>query len=321
MISQVKADLAAISANRQTLRPFYEMNYVLVPPGQPRVAVEFFENPDESDLDGGEDPVGRYPIPSVMPIEGWPREVSGLTLEDWQIDIDHDGGDRHAIIVQPATGDLWEMWQAKRTGSNWQAACGAKFNLGSHASRPLSWTSADTAGLQMFPALVRYDEFCAAKSRRPAAVVARTRRACIYPATHYASSSTTASRPAMGQRFRLKAGFIVPATWTIHEKAVCYALKKYGALIADNGNFFFGLGLARPALPVECLRSSPHDRRRSIRGHRNDRAHGGAASTEPARRRCGTRSGRALRIARVSRRHGHGFATGGDSLGQVLRSG
>jgi hypothetical protein len=239
MISQVKADLAAIAANRQTLRPFYEMNYVLIPANQPPIDVEFVTYPDESDLDGGEEPIGRYPIPSVMPIEGWPREVPGLSLEDWQTDINDDGGDRHAIIVQPATGDLWEMWQAKRIGSNWEASNGAKFNLGSNALRPLSWTSADAAGLQMFPAVVRHDECMRGKVEHALRlIVARTRREFIYPATHYASSSTSVNRPAMGQRFRLKAGFSVPASWTIHAKAVCHALKKYGALVADNGNFF-----------------------------------------------------------------------------------
>src|SRR5207237_5070550 len=33
-------------------------------------------------------------------------------------------------------------------------------------------------------------------------------------------------------------GFVIPDTWTIEEKAVLRALKKYGALVADNGNFF-----------------------------------------------------------------------------------
>src|SRR4051812_40888118 len=39
IIAQIKADL---SASRQTLRPFYEMNYVLVPDTQPRVPINFF---------------------------------------------------------------------------------------------------------------------------------------------------------------------------------------------------------------------------------------------------------------------------------------
>src|SRR5213075_2339416 len=69
-------------------------------------------------------------------------------------------------------------------------------------------------------------------------VVKRTRAECIYPARHYASSLTNPNLPAMGQRLRLKASFAIPGTWTKQEKAVLTALKKYGALVADNGNFF-----------------------------------------------------------------------------------
>jgi hypothetical protein len=71
-------------------------------------------------------------------------------------------------------------------------------------------------------------------------VVKRSRKEYIYPATHYASSipASSTNYPAMGQRLRLKAGFAIPSNWTIEEKAVLLALKKYGAIVADNGNFF-----------------------------------------------------------------------------------
>jgi hypothetical protein len=98
MITQIKADL---SSSRQTLRPFYEMNYVLVPDNQPRVTIPFLDYPDESDLDGGAFPNGNYPIPSNMPIESWPKDTGGLTLQQWQMDVNNTGGDRHAIIVAP----------------------------------------------------------------------------------------------------------------------------------------------------------------------------------------------------------------------------
>jgi hypothetical protein len=113
--------------------------------------------------------------------------------------------------------------------------------LASNALRPAGWTSGDAAGLPMFPALVRYDE-CERGMVEHALrlVVAQTRREYIYPANHYASSipATSTNYPAMGQRFRLKASFVIPDNWTIEEKAVLRALKKYGALVADNGNFF-----------------------------------------------------------------------------------
>src|SRR4051812_35548662 len=238
IIAQVTSDL---SSSRRTLRPFYEMNFVLVPDAQPRVTIPFFNYPDESDLDGGVFPNGSYPIPANLPIETWPRGTGNLTLQQWQQDVNNTGGDRHAIVVAPGAGSIWETWLTKLTGTSWQASNGAKFNLNSNALRPAGWTSGDAAGLPMFPAIVRYDE-CERGMVEHALriVVAKSRREYIYPATHYASSipATSTNYPAMGQRVRLKAGFVIPDSWTIEEKAVLRALKKYGALVADNGNFF-----------------------------------------------------------------------------------
>src|ERR1700730_9604149 len=238
MIAQIISDLGV---SRRTLRPFYEMNYVLVPDNQPRITVPFFNYPDESDLDGGTFPNGNYPIAPSLPIETWPKDTGNLTLQQWQQDVNNTGGDRHAIIVAPGAGSIWETWLTKLTGSGWQASNGAKFNLNSNVWRPAGWTSGDAAGLPMFPALVRYDE-CERGMVEHALriVVAKTRREYIYPADHYASSipSTSTSYPAMGQRVRLKSSFVVPSGWTIEEKAVLQALKKYGAMVADNGGFF-----------------------------------------------------------------------------------
>src|SRR4051812_6330000 len=238
IIAQVTSDL---SSSRRTLRPFYEMNFVLVPDAQPRVTIPFFNYPDESDLDGGVFPNGSYPVPANLPIETWPRGTGNLTLQQWQQDVNNSGGDRHAIIVAPGAGSIWETWLAKLTSSGWQASNGAKFNLNSNALRPDGWTSGDAAGLPMFPALVRYDE-CQRGMVEHALriVVAKSRREYIYPATHFASSipASSSSYPAMGQRVRLKAGFVIPENWTVEEKAVLKALKKYGALVADNGGFF-----------------------------------------------------------------------------------
>lgn len=240
MIARVKADLA-VSAGRQNLRLFSEMNYVLVPDNQPAQPITFFLYSDESDLDGGTDPVGLYPIPPNLPVELWPVETGNLTNAEWQQDINEDGGDRHSIIVKPGAGYIWETWRTKRTGTAWEAANGAKWNLASNTLRPAGWTSADAAGLPMFPALVRYDE-CQRGMVEHALrlIVKRTRTGPIYPATHQASNPETSDPdvPAMGQRFRLKASYVIPENWTIQEKAVLRALKKYGAIVADNGNFF-----------------------------------------------------------------------------------
>jgi hypothetical protein len=231
MIAQIITDLGS---SRATLRAFQEMNFVLVPDSQPLVAIAFVDYPDESDP-------SPYPIPGNLPIETWPTGTGSLTLQQWQQDTNNLGGDRHAIIVQPGSASLWEMWQAKLVGTNWQASNGAKFDLGSNALRPAGWTSGDAAGLAMFPALPRYDE-CARGMVEHACrlVVKRTRKQYIYPANHYASSTpaTQTNVPAMGQRLRLKASFVIPATWNKEETAILLALKKYGAIVADNGNFF-----------------------------------------------------------------------------------
>jgi hypothetical protein len=231
MIAQIISDL---SASRRSLRAFKEMNFVLVPDNQPLAPINFVDYPDESDP-------SPYPIPPNLPIETWPSETDPLTLEQWQRDTNNLGGDRHAVIVQPGNGLIWEMWQAKLVGTNWEASNGAKFNLNTNGLRPLTWTSGDAAGLPMFPALPRFDE-CERGMVEHACriVVARTRREYLYPATHYASTTpaTQTNVPAMGQRVRLKSSFVIPANWTKQEKAVLLGLKKYGALVADNGGFF-----------------------------------------------------------------------------------
>src|SRR6267143_693272 len=77
-------------------------------------------------------------------------------------------------------------------------------------------------------------------SSTPAGLSWRAHAANTYPATHYASTTpaTQTNVPAMGQRVRLKSTFVIPPTWTKQEKALLLGLKKYGALVADNGGFF-----------------------------------------------------------------------------------
>ncbi len=148
MIAQVKSDLLS---TRQTVRGFYEMNYVLVPDDQPRLTIPFFNYPDESDLDGGTFPNGSYPIPSNLPVEGWPKGTGDLTLEDWQRDVNDDGGDRHAIIVAPASGSIWETWLTRLTNDGWEASNGAKFDLNSNALRPPGGPPATPPASRCFP--------------------------------------------------------------------------------------------------------------------------------------------------------------------------
>jgi hypothetical protein len=233
MIAQIVMDL---HTNRAVLTPEFEMNYVLVPDSQPLVPIHFLKYPEDSDLNGGTYPFGLYPIPTNMPIESWPVGTGSQTLYQWQT---NSGGDRHSIVVQPGAGFSWETWEAQLVGTNWQAANGAIFNLNTNGLRPAGLTSGDAAGFPMFPALVRYDEAERGLIEHACRlVVAKSLKAYIYPATHYASSITNGNYPAMGQRLRLKSTFTVPPGWTKEEKAVLAGLKKYGAMVADNGNYF-----------------------------------------------------------------------------------
>ena len=252
MIAQIMADLRS---DRRTLIAFQEMNYVIVPDNQPRQDIEFFNYSDQSDLDGGIDPKGKYPIPANLPIEGWPTQTGGQTLADWQTAV--DDSDRHAIMVAPTSGFIWETWLTHRTNTNWEASNGAKFDLKSNALRPAGWTSGDAAGLPMFPALPRFDECERGMIEHACRIVVK--RSCyrnqIYPATHFAAPSTNTSvdLPAMGQRVRLKSGFIIQDSWTKQEKAILRGLKKYGALVADNGNFFSISVTPDNRWPVGCF--------------------------------------------------------------------
>jgi hypothetical protein len=232
MIAMINSEL---SSSRRQLRGFFEMNFVLIPDGQPLVPIDLFLYADESDP-------SPYPIPWNLPVEGWPRETGTLTLDEWQRDLNLNGGDRHSIMVQPGTGGVWETWQTRKlVDQSWEAANGAKFNFNTNAQRPLGWTSGDAAGLSMFAGIARFDETERGQIEHALRIVVKhTRGEYIYPASHVASDpfTTDPNVPAMGQRLQLLPSFTVPSNWTIEEKAVCAALKKYGAIVADNGNFF-----------------------------------------------------------------------------------
>jgi hypothetical protein len=225
--------IASIGAAK-TLEYNLDMNFIIVPRDQPRVPVRITEYAAESDP-------GPFPVPANAPIENWPLHrnedlaalpKSGQTLAQLQREGE---GDRHVIIVDPGNAKLHEFWQARKTDSGWQASTAATFDLQTGALRPERWTSADAAGLPIFPAIVRYDE-CAkgivAHAMR--VTVSRTRRAYVLPATHWASSRLDPSLPRMGERLRLRRDFDA-STFPPHARAILEGLKKYGMFVADNG--------------------------------------------------------------------------------------
>ena len=106
--------------------------------------------------------------------------------------------------------------------------------------RQPGWTSADAAGLPIFPGLVRYDE--ASTGTIPHALrftVNASREAYVPPANHWASNSTSVNLPPMGMRVRLKASFVIPTSYSRETKAILKALQKYGMIVADNGSNWF----------------------------------------------------------------------------------
>ncbi len=199
-----------------------DMPFILVPADQPKVPLEIGAR-DESDP-------GPYPIPDQAPVEGWP--LSGIPLEKLQREGE---GDRHVIVVDPSAMKLYELFYSFRKADGWKADSAAVFDLRSNKLRPDGWTSADAAGLPIFPAIVRYDECERGMVGHAMRVTFRkTRRAYVYPATHYASPHKDPGLPRMGERFRLKKSFDV-SRFPPHVRAILNGLKKYGMICADNG--------------------------------------------------------------------------------------
>ncbi|MGE5236066.1 MAG: hypothetical protein ACM3O7_06950 [Acidobacteriota bacterium] len=194
--------------------------FVIVPGIQPFVTVSF-DYADESDP-------GPYPIPADAPIEGGP-----------------DGtGDRHVLVLDNDTCTLYEMFDAwPQTDGSWLAGSGAVFDFTSNALRPAGWTSADAAGLPILPGLVRYDEVARGEIKHAIRFTAAlTRRAYVWPARHFASSSTDPTRPPMGQRFRLKASVDISG-FPLEVQVILTALKTYGLILADNGSNWYLSGV------------------------------------------------------------------------------
>jgi len=132
-------------------------------------------------------------------------------------------------------------------GASWNANCGAVFDLNSNALRPAGWTSADAAGLPIFPGLVRYDEvfeqgFIGHALRF---TVQNTRHAYVSPARHYASSSTNPNLPPMGMRVRLK-GSVDISSFSPAMQVILRAMKQYGMMVADNGSNWYVSGAPDP---------------------------------------------------------------------------
>lgn len=184
-----------------------------------------FEYADESDA-------GPYPIPSNVRIEGGPDAT----------------GDRHALLVDRDACKLYELFALyPRSGEPaWRAGSGAIWSLRSNKLRPLGWTSADAAGLPILPGLARYQEVRnGVIDHALRFTVRRSRSAYVYPARHFASTSTDPALPPMGLRLRLRSNYPI-AGFPPQARVILRALKRYGMIVADNGSSWYVSGAPSP---------------------------------------------------------------------------
>ncbi len=202
--------------------------YVVVAGSQAKVPMNFTSWPGESDP-------GPYPFPPNAPVEG------GAAAS----------GDRHVLTVDRDGWKLYETYSSYpiNSGASWDAANGAVWNLSSNKLRTTGWTSADAAGLPIFPGLVRRDEVVQIAEIKHALrfTAQTTRTSYVYPATHQAGSTSNVNAPPMGLRLRLKASFnINDSRFSPNVRVILRALQKYGLILADNGSNWYISGTHDP---------------------------------------------------------------------------
>ena len=262
-ISKLPADkhsaawLASMNSSTTYLHPDFGPNpggypygipFIVVAGEQPLVTIKF-QYASESDK-------GPYPFGRRTPIEGGANA----------------GGDRHAIMVNPRTCTLYELWDAHYSARGSTAGSGAIWHLRSNRLRPDGWTSADAAGLPILPGLLNFAQVQAAvRTGKPITHAIRftaevTQAAHLWPARHDASSDISANVPPMGARFRLKASFDVARfcrnsqPYCRDAKAILVEMKNYGLILADNGSNWYFQGSAFPQWPdalVSLLKAIP----------------------------------------------------------------
>ena len=190
--------------------------------GQPSVPVVYNTSPTQSDA-------GPMPIPANAPIEG--AGAAGYS-------------DHHVLVLDQSNCFLYELYQGVLQGDgSWQAASGAIWDLLNDNARPYTWTSADAAGLPIFPGLIRYDEVASGAIRHAIRfTLANTRDEYVLPATHQASNSVSPARAALGARLRLRADFDI-SSYSHDNQVILQAMKTYGLILADNGSNMYVSGV------------------------------------------------------------------------------
>ncbi len=197
----------------------YGIPYDVVGKRAKKTKVKFTAYGDEADH-------GKYRIPFNAPVEG------GANSD----------GDRHVLVYDKKRCKLYELYRAfpHKAEKRWDADVGVIWDLRSAGLRPDGWTSADAAGLAIFPGLVRKDEAERGEINHAIRVTFDvTRDGWIHPASHCASDETSANAPPMGMRLRLKSGYDISGMGG-EARTIAEALKSYGFIVADNGsNWYF----------------------------------------------------------------------------------
>ncbi|HWB68991.1 MAG TPA: hypothetical protein VG518_03355 [Solirubrobacterales bacterium] len=211
----------------------YGFPYVVVGAAQRKLPIHFTAYGEESDP-------GPYPVPAGAPVEGGR----------------HSDGDRHVLVVDRSACRLYELYRAffvPRPRPHWNADSAASWDLRSGARRPDSWTSADAAGLPIFPGLVRYDEVAAGRLDHAIRVTFEsTRNAWVHPASHCAGDTANPNAPPMGLRLRLRPGYGL-GHFSGPARTIALAMKQYGLIVADNGSNWYISGSSDPRWNDESL--------------------------------------------------------------------
>ena len=199
--------------------------YVVVDGTQPLVSVNLSAYGDESDP-------GPMPIPTNASIEGDPNPGTG---------------DRHVLVLDKGNCFLYELYNSyPGTNGSWSADSTAVWDLTASEQRPYTWTSADAAGLPIFPGLVRYDEVAAGQIKHALRFTLQHSRAAFTPpASHWAANTSDPLAAPMGMRLRLKSAVDISA-YSAANQVILQALKQYGMIMADNGSSMYLSGAPDP---------------------------------------------------------------------------
>jgi hypothetical protein len=165
------------------------------------------------------------PVPKNAPIEGYPKPGNG---------------DRHVLVLDRDNCWLYELYHSYlQTDGSWKAGSGAVWDLLNDEQRPYTWTSADAAGLPIFPGLARYDEVASGQIQHALRfTLPYSQTAFTPPASHWAGNSTNTYAAPMGMRIRLKSSYDI-TSFPPQSRVILAALKQYGMITADNGSSMF----------------------------------------------------------------------------------